>query len=473
MDRRHFIKLGISTVAASGLISSRVSHANSADDYKALVCINFDGGNDGFSMVLPKEENNFRAYQDIRGELALQPGRDTTAADAETTALNGDLTSVAGSTIYYHNKINHNNLIKAGFDGGSINGHEYTPHLAAVLNVGNLIEPISAQNRRRAKRPPQLFAHGDQKTQVFRCASNTKTGWGGRIMQEVARQHNSGSELFSGIKIGGVGAWHANSDALGVALSPSGQQPSRSYFQGASDSLIALRKELSASLNQSLSDDLMIRQLQNLNKNSSEYLAAVGKIYNDDVHAVGLSQTTIDGLTATSLGHKLLQVLRVISARGRFSINRQLFSVSLGGFDTHSGHDDRQPALFSHISKAMAHFRDGLTELGVFDNVVTFTMSEFGRSMTNNGNGTDHGWGNNHFVMGGAVNSALYGRFPDFTANSGDYWAKGRIYPSLSIEQYTESMLSWFGLTDEQKNRVMPRRNNFDLTAVDFFSSSG
>lgn len=472
MDRRHFVKLGLSTVAASGLVGSRLAYSNdkSTSNYKALVCINFDGGNDGYSMIIPKNSENYNAYADIRGSLAIP--RSGIEVPADTTGVNaiGDIVSPSGSDFLYHNKINNQNLIKAGFDGGSVNGHEYTPHMAAILNVGNLIEPITSANRRSARRPSQLFAHGDQKSQVFRCANNTNTGWGGRMMEEVARQYNSGSELFSGVRVGGVGRWHANKGSLGISLSKSGSAPSRSYFRGASQSLIDLRKELSAALNKNAQDDLMIKHLKTLNKNSNEYLEAVGKIYHEEVNTIGLSENTISGLKSTSLGNSLLQVLRVIAARDRFSISRQLFSVSLGGFDTHSGHDDRQPGLFSHISNAMAYFRDGLMELRIFDDVVTFTMSEFGRSMTNNGNGTDHGWGNNHLIMGGAINSALYGQFPNFEKDSSDYWAKGRIYPSLSIEQYTESMLTWFGLTEEQKNRVMPRRNNFDISAVDFFS---
>lgn len=469
MDRRHFIKIGLSTVAASGLVGSRLSFADGDDDYKALVCINFDGGNDGYSMIIPKNQANYDAYADIRGELAIPKSDAFVEPDADRVAALGDIASPAGNDFYYHNKINHQSLIKAGFDGGEVNGHQYTPHLAAILNVGNLIEPITPATRRGARKPSQLFAHGDQKRQVFTCASNTKTGWGGRIMEEVAQQFNAGSELFSGIRVDGVGRFHANANSLGVALSSSGSQPSRSYLRGDSP-LIELRKELSAALNENLSPEPMIRHLQQLNKNSNEYLEAVGKIYHESEGAIGLSENTIKGLKGTALGQQLLQVLRVISARGRFSIGRQVFSVSIGGFDTHSGHDDRQPGLFNHISKAMAFFRDGLKEIDMFNEVVTFTMSEFGRSMTNNGNGTDHGWGNNHFVMGGAVNSGLYGQFPDFARNSSDYWAKGRIYPSLSIEQYTESMLTWFGMNEEQKNRIMPRRGNFDLDAVDFFS---
>lgn len=481
MQRREFFKLGLAGLAASGLVTSRTGFASTSSfsDYKALVCITLNGGNDGFNMLLPSDEANFKAYSEMRGNLAVQTAL-VTSDEPEPPSL--ALTDVEG--FYYHEAINQEGLIKTGFDGGNIqvNGVETAigSHLAGVLNVGNLIEPIPRDRTSDYdyKRPPQLFAHGDQLKQVFTCADDSRSGWGGRLMSEVAQTQNPSSPLFSGVGLGGSSYWLANTDNLGVPLaaySGDGQnQETRFYHEGRKwkkrpASLLALRQNVENNLAQQTSDALLLRELQQLSQSTNSYIEKAGYIFSEE-RQTQISEQTIENLKATKLGAQLLQTLRVIEAREDLGMQRQLFSVGLGGFDTHSGQNSRQPELLRQISSAMAWFRNGLVEIGMFDQVVAFTASEFGRSMTNNGNGTDHGWGNHHLVMGGAVKSRLYGSFPDYAPQSPDYWAKGRVIPSLSIEQYMESILSWFGLDEAQKNRVMPRRANFDLSQVDFFS---
>jgi len=165
-------------------------------------------------------------------------------------------------------------------------------------------------------------------------------------------------------------------------------------------------------------------------------------------------------------------VAKVIASRDTLGMNRQVFFVSMGGFDTHDDQVINQPALYAQLSQALNSFNSQLNELGIADSVTTFTQSEFGRTLTSNGDGTDHGWGNHQIVMGGAVNGGdIYGTVPSFEIGSDDDYRSGRIIPTTSIEQYVSSMLNWYGLDNQQMDIVLPNMGSFDANTINLMSA--
>ncbi len=176
----------------------------------------------------------------------------------------------------------------------------------------------------------------------------------------------------------------------------------------------------------------------------------------------------------SSVAKQLEMVSKLISIRDTFddSIDRQIFFVGFKGWDTHKNQNERHPKLLKELSQSLNTFYSALEELGVENQVTTFTASEFGRTLTANNSGTDHGWGGHNLVMGGAVNGGdIFGTMPRIELNSPDAIERStRVIPTTSVEQYSATLASWFGLSDQKINAVFPGLKRFDLGDLGFMS---
>ena len=174
--------------------------------------------------------------------------------------------------------------------------------------------------------------------------------------------------------------------------------------------------------------------------------------------------------TKNSLAMQLQAVARLIAARGSLGVKRQVYFVSLGGFDNHDGLSTQHPVLLTTLANALSSFYNATVELGVSNQVTAFTASDFGRTLSTNGDGTDHGWGSHHFVLGGAVNGGrFHGILPATAVNGPDDVGQGRLLPSTAVDQYGAALASWFGVNASEMSTVLPYSKNFDLTTLKLF----
>ncbi len=440
------------------------------DNYKALVCLFWAGGNDGNNMVIPNHNDsgvsNYSAYSTARNSQGLAL---TQTQLQDTQILVPRLNSLPYAL--------HPNL---GTAGGTTNAgiHELygLKKIAIVANVGNLVRPMlkSQYQNGSVQKPYQLYSHSDQVTQQQTSISNTQgfTGWGGRISDKMTDPLNPGL-IPMVTSISGAQMFTAGQSTLPLAIADSntllsGVLNPAGFGTNPTGSTLA---RLNA-FNTLRAQDL-----------SSNYVAAASHVTNlamEANSALQVSQETTVPFPNTSIGRQLRQVARLIKKRTDLNVNRQVFYVQIGGFDTHSGQLAQHTNLFGQLSQAMRSFYDEMVDQGVSNDVTTFTLSDFGRTFNPAGSGTnvgsDHGWGNHMFVMGGAVDGGnIFGsKRPDGT---GDYYptleirgpddtdsntnARGRWIPTTSVDQYAVRMARWFGLAPADETAVFPNLVNF------------
>jgi len=444
MTRRSFLthscSLGVaSTTMASTLLQlglSRTAAAQSATGYRALVCILLAGGNDSYNMLVPADNDQFAEYRDIRADLALEQN---------------SLLVLPGTTA----------------NGRSYGVHPGMPELrslfasgdaAMIANVGTLLEAFDADavESGTAKLPLGLFSHADQINQWQTAVPDGRIaqGWGGRIadlMQDVNVRNGvsmnislSGSNVFqSGNQVGEYSIEAAGDGAPGL----------NAYDDGTDFG--ALKKRMV--------DDLLAVQQQHILRR--EYSQRLRDAIDAQAVFVDALQTSPALNTTFSPGYfsqSLRQIARVIGARDALGASRQTFFVTVGGWDHHDDVLDNQANMLPAISAGLQEFRNALVELNVFDQVTTFTTSDFGRTLTSNGKGSDHGWGGHHIVMGGAVNGgSIYGDYPILSPSSQLDVGRGVYAPTTSVDEYFAELATWFGVSASELDQVLPNVRSF------------
>lgn len=437
----HMALLGATGSAVGGkmsLIGSALAaqgdYAN-LEDYKALVCVFHFGGADSFNMFVPGEQSLFDQYTTSRGDLAL--GVDEVEADD------------TGSVLF------HENL-------GALREYYNAGNLAIVRNVGNLIEPVSpAQFISNPELiPADLFAHNSQQEQVQKSWSSKPVGlvgegWGGR-MADLLMEANSGTALPPTFSMANSNFFLPGSRSTPIAINP---------LNG--PRLLPL---LDRNRRASNSDrDSTMEQLLDLPSNHLLENFA-GESFRDARDSSRILSSTINSSqdfgpfnTTNGIETQLRMVARMIDGRNQLGMKRQIFFVGAGGWDTHDNQSDRLNGLTAGLNSALANFQQALTTMGVQNEVTTFTASDFGRTLTINRDGSDHGWGGHYMVMGGAVNGGrLYGNWPDYALGGRDDIGKGRIVPEMSVNQYGAAMGSWLGLSDADLLEVFPDLDRFE-----------
>ena len=338
---------------------------------------------------------------------------------------------------------------------------------AVQLNVGPLVVPLtktqySGANRVSYPLPPKLFSHNDQQS-IWQSSSpeGSTVGWGGNI-GDLALSGNATS-LFTCINVTGNSVFLSGDSALSYQVSTSGAvaiNGVKSNVYGSS----AVKNALTTLVQQSRTHTL-----------ENEYNRVTTRAINAEAQITsGLSGVTLATAfpSGNSLADQLKTVARLIGARTALGNKRQVFLVSLGGFDLHDNLIAQHPGLLGKLSEAMTAFYNATAEMGVASKVTTFTASDFGRTLASNGDGSDHGWGSHHFVMGGAVKgAAFYGTPPPVsigsTAAPQDQWhvGQGRLLPSTSVDQYAATLASWFGVANTELNGILPNLNHFGAAA--------
>jgi len=444
MNRRRFLKLSASSAATIGLMNTpmtALANGNSFPDYKAIVNIFLLGGSDGFNMVVPRSDYEYAEYAASRQDLAI---------------AKADLLSIAPSTqggaqYGLHPAMTEmQNLFASG-------------QLGVISNVGNLIQPVTkAQLNPNTPLPRQLFSHNDQQDQWrYADPESSKSGWGGRVIDYLVG--NNTNPLMSSVSVGGRSKWLASQQNLDLSINANGfdeytyVQPDTNWTQDRRAAFLSV-------LNQDYSDPF-IKEFASTQKRTVSLVESVG----------GVLDTLADFNTVIPdpenyLAESMQMVAKLISIREQLGMQRQVFYIGVGDFDTHDNQTQRQAELFAMVSQAMQYFYDLTVELNVADQVTSFTSSEFGRTLTSNGDGTDHAWGNHQFVMGGAVKGGdIYGTMPSLEiGGADDVGDDGRIIPSTSVEQYAKPILDWFGMTESQIATVTPNLSVFDANALDF-----
>ncbi len=465
-------------LGAMSAMAQRVIDSQSAggDSYKALVLLFWSGGNDGNNMVIPNHSDatvsNYDAYAAARNTQGL--------AIPQAQLLPISVPRISNLTYGLHPSLGPQTINGTTIVNNGIHELYGLGKLAIVPNVGNLVRPLTkAQYQSSAfQKPYQLFSHSDQVNQAQTSISNTQafTGWGGKLADRMNTANNptglipmvtsiAGSQLFTAGQTTLPLAIADSNTSLANVLNPAG------FGTNPTGSTLARLNAFNALRQQDL---------------SANYIAAASHVTDLAMQANSALQTSQEvtvTLPTTSIGRQFKQVARLIKKRLDLNVNRQIFYVQIGGFDTHTSQLTGQVNLFTQFSQAMRAFYDEMVVQGVSNDVTTFTLSDFGRTLNPAGSGatvgSDHAWGNHMFVMGGSVlGGDFYGSlrpdgtgtyFPTLVQGGNDDTdsgtaPRGRWIPTTSVDQYASTFARWFGLSPADQASVFPNLVNFPGT---------
>jgi len=418
--------------------------ATHADDYKALVCVFLYGGNDHGNTLVPVDAPQYAQYARIRGALAYSPDELAATALSSREGLPAGMQYALAPALA---------PLKPLFDGGQ---------LALQFNVGPLIQPTTlAQYQARSVRlPAKLFSHNDQQsTWQANLPEGAVTGWGGRMGDAMLAAQ--GQSVFTCISVTGNAVFLSGAQAVQYQLGGSGAVAItgiQSPLYGSTAAQAALHA-LITSQRSNLFEDEYTRVTRRSIDAQQQVSAALA----------GLPALATAFDTRVPLAGQLHMVARMIAARAALGPRRQVFMVSAGGFDTHSNQAATHPALLAGVASALKSFYDATVELGVAAQVTAFTASDFGRTLSINGDGSDHGWGGHHLVLGGAVRGKrFYGQAPVIAVGGPDDVGQGRLLPSTAVDQFAATLATWFGIGESELPSVVPGITNYTTRNLGF-----
>ena len=449
MHRRSFLGHAGAICAGAALsqLGTLAARAQSAGDYKALVCIFMYGGNDANNTVVPIDPSGYAAYAAARMGIALPQNSLLPLAEAGGTANFGLHPALGGVS--------------------GLQGMWEAKQLAIVTNVGTLVVPLTKAQylAATAPKPECLFSHIDQQQQwqASLSAAPSTTGWGGRLAEQLASL-NTGANVPSMISTAGNNLFVTGRATQALTIPTSGSF-ALSGFGSSVKSLArlnALTGLLGIDRGTALLDaaqDVMTGALR-----SSATLAPILEANSTAVNGYFSGQSS-------SIAKQLLAVAKVIEARSSLGARRQVFLVSIGSFDTHSDQLNTQQTLFAELGPALKSFHDAMANTGAGASVTSFTLSDFSRSYQPNANGgSDHAWGGHHFVAGGAVKGGrFYGAWPTLAlGGADDAGTEGRWIPTTAVDQYAATLASWFGVDAAGLAGVLPNLASFAPTKLGF-----
>lgn len=460
-SRRHF--LGQSSCAAVSSIpvlntllnlsfAEKISAvtAPAGDEYRALVCLFLSGGNDSYNMLVPREASAYAQYQSTRSNLALAPASliDIHPTGLPNFAVHGGMPEVA-----------------ALFDAG---------HAAFVANVGTLIEPVlnrTEVNTLMKQLPLGLFSHSDQIEQWQTSLPHQRSGigWAGRTA-DLLQGLNNNQKVPMNISLDGSNVWQTGDNVAEYAITTNGAVALQNYrfgWQSGDATGQAFSQGVDSQLAQQYSNVLM----QTFNNRKKAALDA----YND---FTGLASVSLPALSngrifpTTYVGSRLQMIAKAIKGHAQDSAHsalRQTFFINWGGWDHHSGVLGYQNSMLPQVSEAIGAFYETLELMGLQDKVTLFTASDFGRTLTSNGQGSDHAWGGNHIVVGGSVlGKKIYGQYPSLALNpqSGPEanpldTGSGRLIPTTSCDEFFAELALWLGVAPSNLPLILPNIGNF------------
>jgi uncharacterized protein (DUF1501 family) len=464
ISRRQFLQDGgcaalgsltfLSSVLNLGAIATAAARPHiisTPGDYKAMVCILLSGGWDSHNILVPTDTEHYNHYAASRGGLALLKN----ATPAQLLDLDYDDN---GKTYGVHAAMPQ---VRNMFDN---------EHLSFLANIGTLIEPIANVTEYNAgikKLPLGLYSHSDQimHWQTSVPQSRSAVGVAGRIA-DLLNDMNTIPEVSFNISLSGKNRFQAGNETTEFSLSRSttatniGFTPFPSFWsdQGYKTSI---RNQAIGSMMEQEYSNIFQQTLGSLGKNSI-----------DSIEKFRVAMANVTPLTTpfstSGLSQDLLKIAELISVRSFLGTSRQVFFVNYGGWDHHDNLLGNMNTMLPVVSAALNEFNNALTELGVHNNVVTFTISDFARTLTSNGNGTDHAWGSNQMIMGGPIQGKqVFGEYPSLalTNNPLNVSNRGRMIPTTSVDEMFAELALWFGVSPNDLSYVLPNICNFYSTS--------
>lgn len=452
ISRRHLLKgigagaLSTATLTTLGSAMRGFQAANAAEvtDYKALVCVFMWGGCDTHDVLLPYDQTSYDQFRNIRSSLLASYGasRDRSSLLPLTPANSADL---GGRQFAMPPEM-------SGLQGLFQSGD-----MAFVANTGPLIRPLNKTQWRDGSVPvpKQLFSHNDQQSTWSASApEGAQFGWGGRFADAAVASGANINREFSTITSVGNELFLTGQDVLPYQIGLDGA-PEIYLLSEYNDDGISnlLRRHFTAA--EFNGSNLIGRDIAQIADKS----VVLNESYNEAVANLIPISTQFP---RSYLGAQLRSIANTIAIRDSLSVRRQVFYAGIGGFDTHSSQSADLPARLSDVSASITAFHTAMQELGIANSVTTFTASEFGRTLSANGDGTDHGWGSHHMVVGGAVQGQnIYGEVPPMELGHEQDSDNGRLIPTTSVEQFAEPLGRWFGLNDNELAAALPNLGNF------------
>src|SRR5450432_793064 len=424
---------------ALGLAAMGEAAAQGATDYKALVCVFLYGGNDYGNTLVPYDTASYSLCQGMRPTLAYSQAALAPSVLAPSVALPGGRQYALAPELAPLLPLFTSN------------------RMGVMLNVGTLIQPTTKLQYTNASvpLPPKLFSHNDQQSVwQSQAPEGAASGWGGRMGDLFVA--GNGNATFTCVNVSGNAVFLSGNTAVQYQVSTTGPVA----FSG-----------IAAPLFGSAACSTALQSLVTAPR-SHLFEAEYTRVAKRSIDAGGVLTTALAGAPAiatpfpagNALADQLKFVARMISTASATSTKRQVFFVSIGGFDTHDGLAAIHPGLLTTVATALAAFHHSTLELGVASQVTTFTASDFGRTLTAD-DGSDHGWGSMHFMLGGAVNGGrFYGTAPVVANGGPDDVGQGRLLPSTGVDHYAATLGKWFGISDTDLLTVLPNLANYNAS---------
>ena len=449
INRRQAMRLSaLGAAAGTPFIASLagIGHAaaQSARDYKALVCVYLYGGNDDANTIIPASGSEYAAYASGRQSLAL----------AQNTLLPITPQGYTGPPLAF---TPHMPQLRGLFEAG---------RCAIMANVGTLNQPITKAQWEAGSvaAPFQLFSHSDQ-TGAWQTGlpdRPSRTGWLGRMGDLIAPSVNDPGSISMAMSIAGHNAIQVGQTTVQYQLTTRGPVRVQPLF-GSSN----FTPEAAAALR-----TLMTQGRSHLFENT---LAQTGTRAIESEVKVGAALAGAPVLKTvfptTNIGAQAAMVAKLISVNAALGHRRQVFFIASGGWDFHDNLLEEQQERLLQLDGALSSLYAATTELGVANQVTTFTASEFGRALQSNGRGSDHGWGGHHFMIGGAVRGRrVYGTFPTVALRGPNDAGQGRLIPTTSVDQYAATLASWFGTSASDLGTILPNLGRFSGSNLGFMT---
>ncbi|MDH3747678.1 MAG: DUF1501 domain-containing protein [Gammaproteobacteria bacterium] len=447
INRRDFLVKSSAAAAAfaatPGVAYSQVvGGGGNFTDYRALVCVFLFGGNDSFNLLVPSSDAEYNVYAQARQNLAV--------AQADLLPITPAVPDVVDFGLHPSAT-----GMQTLFQNGAA---------AFVANVGPLVEPTTKDEffQGSVTLPPQLFSHNDQQDQWQSLRGNapSSTGWAGR-MADLIRTSVADQQMATNASLFGSNLFQSADETVAYVMGPGGPI----QFEGFSldpNNILFQQREAFRRVVDAQYDSIYERGFADVQKRAIDAAETV-------TAAIASAPQLNTVFPQSQLGTQLRTVARLIAVRDQLQMQRQIFFVAMGGFDSHDDQIQNQPGLLGGISDGIKAFYDATVELGISDSVTTFTQSDFGRTLTSNGDGTDHAWGGNQIVVGDAVfGQRMYGSYPLLQIDGPEDVGGGRIIPSTSADQFAATLAKWFGVDDADLGVVAPNINNFAARDLGF-----
>jgi uncharacterized protein (DUF1501 family) len=476
-NRRSFLKGAagagaVSFLGSTGILSALGnSNAFAADvsGYKAIVCLFLHGGQDCHDTVLPFDQASYDKYSQVRtgilAEYAAKPGGSNRTLD---TLLGLNPTNAAQFGTRQFALPDELAGIKALFDSGK----------AAILgNVGPLINPLNSTQFEDGiiATPKNLFSHNDQQSIWASSAPEGAVfGWGGKFADAVIASGANQEDLFTAITTNGNQVFLSGENTTQYNLNSNGP-PQVNGLKNFNSALLGTGADSEMAV-QLLEEHYRSIGLQRTNLFERDAATIANRSFDLNEQfsaALDNAQELQTPFPGTNIGTQLRAIANTINIKSALGVGRQVFFAGMGGFDSHSDQADQIAKQQKRYGDAIAAFYQATVEMGAENDVTLFTASDFGRALIENGNGTDHGWGGHHFIVGGAVNgNAIYGNIPPYEAGHSQDAGNGRLIPEVSVEQYAATLGKWFGLSGAELQDALPALSNFAVKDLGFMASA-